>query len=613
MKVQAPGAARIQDILFFTIFLLYVWAGIDTRLIHHWQGPVFYTMPGFIDEFLKYPGGAAEYLHALIAQSYAWREWGAIVLTAQAAAVAALTQVYFKMLAGRALPLARFVPAALLLYFANLYYDRTPIMLALVAGLSSVILFVRLSRRWRSEAALAAAFVALLAASYYLAGVAIVIFAPAAALAGMARRPRFPVWVGYVLLAAALPAAVELSHWVYLPTSARDWFSYPDARRDLVLWSLYLFYPLTAVIALRRRSAAARRGTPGPKRLAAVAATVLLLAGLGGVAAASYRLCDRDHRQAELDYYSFSEDWPAVIEAAGKLATEDFNSLTRYEVNLALHETNRLGDDMFRFPQTGSMLLDLRVDSFLPYMIRVTDMCLRLGRANEAEHYGSEALIAGRSDPRIYRLMASVNMVKGQTAAARKFLTVLSYGAGSGAWARHYLSALDQDPQLAGDPRIQLLRRRMLRRDDMLLVWQRGDKANADIERLLLDQLEQDPSNRMAFEFLMGTYLLARDGAAVSALMPRIKDMTGPAYTGPGGRRRTPRHYQEAMAIFADMTGKAPNIEGFEIEPETLRRMAAFRQIVRQFPAKETAQAAAWNSFRDTYFFWVYFGSGDYR
>ncbi|MCX6631839.1 MAG: hypothetical protein NTW28_29875 [Candidatus Solibacter sp.] len=30
--------------------------------------------------------------------------------------------------------------------------------------------------------------------------------------------------------------------------------------------------------------------------------------------------------------------------------------------------------------------------------------------------------------------------------------------------------------------------------------------------------------------------------------MPRIADMTGAGYVEPGGRRRTPRHYQEAMA-----------------------------------------------------------------
>ena len=611
MQLERPRAERVGDIAFFAVFLAYVWVGIDTRLMYHWQGPVFSTIPGFLDDFLKYPGGPADYLYALIAQGYASRGWGAIVLTAQVAAVTALTEVYFATLAGHAIRLVRFVPAALLLYHANLYYDRTPIELALLLGLAAAILFVRLSRRWRSEAALLGLFAALLGAAYYIGGMALVFFAPAAVLMQIARRPRFPLWIGYLALAAALPAT-ELLHWIYMPVTARDWFMPLDSRLAIVYWGLYAFLTLGAAIPLLRRPKSAprkRRLVP----LAAVLWAVLPLLGLISVAAISYRLGARDRVLTTLDYYTLREDWPAVIDTSRSLSTTDFNSLARYEINLALHETNRLGDDMFRFPQTGAMLLDIRVDTFLPYMIRLTDMCLRLGRVNEAEHYGSEALIAARSDPRLYRLMAGISLVKGQTAVARKFLTVLTYGTDYGAWARQRLREMDHDPQLDGDAQVQLLRRRMLRNEDMFQVWQRGDKASADMERLLLDQLEQDPTNRMAFEFLMGAYLLARDGAAVSALMPRIKDMSGPAYAGSDGRRRTPRYYQEAMAIFADMTGKPVNIEGVEIQPETIERMNAFKRIVSQTPGKEAARQAAWDGYRDTYFFYALFGPGDYR
>jgi hypothetical protein len=240
-------------------------------------------------------------------------------------------------------------------------------------------------------------------------------------------------------------------------------------------------------------------------------------------------------------------------------------------------------------------------------------MYLRLGRVNEAEHFGSEALISGRLDPRIYRLLARVNMVKGQTAAARKFLTVLSYNLCYGSWARQRMHELDQDPQLASNQQVQLLRRRMLYTEDMLAVWQRADKATADMGRLLLDQLEQDPSNRMAFEFLMSAYLRASNLEAIRGLMPRIKDMTGPAYVGADGKRRTPRHYQEAMAIYSGITGRPVNIEAFEIQPETLQRMADFKRITGQAPSKELAKQAAWDKFRNTYFFYTAFGPGDYR
>jgi hypothetical protein len=458
------------------------------------------------------------------------------------AAVVALTEVYFTTLAGGALPLVRYVPALLLLSDFSLYSNRTPMAPALLVGLALAILFVRLSRRWSNGAALLAAFAAMLLAAYYLAGMAIVFFAPAAAMALRRASPR-----------------------------------------------------------------------PAKRRLAAGLATALPLLALCSVAALSYHLSARDRSLAALDYHCSHEDWPAVIDASRRLETGDFSSLTRYEVNLALYEMNRLGDDMFRFPQAGSLLPELHTDRILPHMLRITDLCLRLGRVDDAERFGSEAMVLRQSDPRICRLMAGVNLVKGQTGVARKFLTALSYEVGSGAWARQRLRDLDRDPQLNGDVDVQLLRRRMLRQDDVLPVWQRAGKPAGDMERLLLDQLEQDPSNRMAFEFLMGSYLVARDMAAIVAAMPRIKDITGPAYIGPGGRRRTPRHFQEAMAMYAASTGQPVNIDGLEIQPETMARLAVFKRIMDQSLTREAARDAAWTSFRDSYFFYFVFGPGDYR
>lgn len=60
MYIRRPAAPRVRDVAFFAAFAVYVWAGIDTRLIYHWQGPVFSTIPGFFGEFLKYSGGPAD-------------------------------------------------------------------------------------------------------------------------------------------------------------------------------------------------------------------------------------------------------------------------------------------------------------------------------------------------------------------------------------------------------------------------------------------------------------------------------------------------------------------------------------------------------------------------
>ncbi len=603
-KRRLPG--RPLDVAFLAGFLAYAYAGIDTRLIYHWQMPALYMTAGFAFDFLKYPGGILDYLYVLIAQTYVSQLGGALVLTGIAAAVTALSAFFC-----RTWPIVRFVPGILLLYCLNLYYDHTPVSTALLLGLGAAALLLRSNQKaplWK--------FIALVPVVYYLGGMALVVFAITAAGMQIARR-EYAKSVACLLLAAAVPFAVEKSRLIHIASSAGGWFIDPDSRKAAVWWCLYLFCGVAGFLWGRpvgepKRKPTVKR-TPAPRLWWSAAGAAAVLACMAAVAVFAWRANARDRRLAEIDYYTSHENWPEVIAVTSNLPAADFNSLTRYEVNLALYELNRLGDEMFRFPQTGSMVPGLRTEVFLPYMIRVTDLFLRLGRINDAEHFGNEAIILGQSDPRVLRLMADLNMVKGQTEAARKFLATLSEEAGSARWARGRLQELNHDADLSRYEPVQRLRRKMLRSDDLGPVWQNPDKPGADVNRLLLDQLEQDPTNRMAFEFLIGNYLLARDLPAARGVMPGIQSMTGAAYIGADGKRRTPRYYQEAMAMYGDASGKPVELPGLEIEPETLNRMAVFKRIMSQSANRDAAMQAAWSSFRDSYFFYYVFGPGDYR
>ncbi|MCL6543586.1 MAG: DUF6057 family protein [Bryobacteraceae bacterium] len=643
--------AYTQAALFFLAVFIYLRNGIDPRLIYHWQGPAFYTYPGFAGEFLRYPGGVADYLYGLIAQCYAWRDWGALVLTAEIAAACALGALLVQRPHGKTRLLPALVPALLLLYHANLYYDAAPVRIALVIGLGCAVAFGRLMPSANRPAAWFGLFAVFLAASYYSGGTALVFFAPLAACALWVRAaPNWPIAVRIFLCGAALavatglPVAVETYRLLEVRWPAASWFWSSDMSPVVVFWGLSLWAAAVAGMSLRRVASgvsggpaasdnagsaeAASRRTSGraqrsqaaggarlgaawrqAARLGQYAFTALLFGALAGVMGYSYQAAGRDRRLAALDYFTWSEDWEAAVRTAEALKPGEFNSLSRYQVNLALHELGRMGDEMFRFPQNGGPLLELQVNSFLPYMLHLTSMCLRLGRVNEAEHYGSEALVFRKTDPRVYRLLALTYLVKGQTEAARKFLTVLSYSPPDRRWANQKLQALQQDPQLSGDEQVQQLRRRRLQADDMLTVWQRANRTGPDIERLLLNLLERDSSNRMAFEFLMGYYLLNRDLQGFRGLAPRIAEMAGPGYVRPSGVRRTPRHYQEALALFIEMTGSSEKIAGVEIEPETVSRTARFKQVVARAGGKRAAMLEAREGFGDTYLYYYAFGS----
>jgi Family of unknown function (DUF6057) len=618
-RIPRQASPVIWDIAIVASVLAYCWCCTDTRLIYHCSGPVFYSTAWFVGRFLTYPGGPIQCLYAWMAQFYTSPVLGTLLLAAQIASAAILTGTYLRTLARNWCPysvscLLSLIPACLLLLQANLYYDRTPLALALALAMAISIVFARLVPSVRSETALAAAFVALLVLIYYAGGIAILFFAPSA-LVRLARMPR-TAGLAYLGAAAALPAAVERFHLAYMPVSAGQWLHFPDGMHAVVYGGLYGFYfvATAALVFLHPRGrevAAAHRREPShatPSRarwhFASPATAIALVAALGGLMTVCWRSNGLNRRLATIDYLAYREDWPGVIEAARHLTPAQSTPLTRYLTDRALYETGRLGDDLFGFPQATPLF------SAPPYpnrpvsfMLHVTDLYLELGRVNDAEHFGSDFMVDSADDPRLYRQMARIYLVTGQTAAARKFLTWLTCNRNFSAWARHYLDRLNGDPELAGDAEIGRLRRRMIRSDDMLPVWQRADMHGMDLERLLVDQLQQDPSNRMAFEFLMSTYLVDNNMKGILGLMPHFREPES-------SRSTAPRLYQEALAVYADITGANPDMPGVRIEPETFNRLATFKWTVSHAGGGDAAVQAAAAKFGDTFFFHALFGAG---
>ena len=91
--------------------------------------------------------------------------------------------------------------------------------------------------------------------------------------------------------------------------------------------------------------------------------------------------------------------------------------------------------------------------------------------------------------------MALINMVKGNTEAAKIYLKVLSKTLFDGDWADRYLAAIEADPELPGDERIGRLRSVALEKDHSTVFM--------PAELVYLTLLEENSKNKMAFEYLI--------------------------------------------------------------------------------------------------------------
>jgi hypothetical protein len=191
--------------------LVYALLGIDSKLLYDWQIPGFSTMPGFLAGFLTYPGGPIEYCARLLSQGYANVYLGALLITAQCAGLAVLTHTYIRLLIGRGIWFIGYIPAMLALCLINMYDHRLSLVLSILVGLLLACLFLLAVRRIRNGWLLLAVFVSMLLIGYYLADVAIVVFAPAAAIPQLWRRQPLVDHLGHQLPDSCGRAAVGQS------------------------------------------------------------------------------------------------------------------------------------------------------------------------------------------------------------------------------------------------------------------------------------------------------------------------------------------------------------------------------------------------------------------
>jgi hypothetical protein len=164
-------------------------------------------------------------------------------------------------------------------------------------------------------------------------------------------------------------------------------------------------------------------------------------------------------------------------------------------------------------------------------------------------------------------------------------------------WAQEHRTALAQDPSLPGDERIQQLRAFVSTSDFII-------SSRTTIEDILVHLLEQNPKNRMAFEYLMAHYLLIGNLEAFIANLPRLDDFN---YDG------IPRHYEEAAAFYLSQVAQQPELDGIIINEHTRRALDRFRQRAN---ALQGHPGAAWDAlapeFGNTYWFYCMFGVTTY-
>jgi len=640
------GASR--GLIFFALFYLYLWLGVDLRLMYHGAGiitnfPVFYKGWAFFVTFLSYPGGPLEYLSAFLSQLFYYSWAGALVVTVQAWLLSVCIDYLSKAVSLPRIRLIRFILPILLLILYTRYAYHFPTILAFLTAMLLVCLYLkmtlsqtappscfrkkagggctspRVSRRESGRRV--GTFLSLSIILYYLAGGAFLLFAVVCAIYELFFRSRWKTGLFYLLSIAVIPYVV--GHLIFcvsiidafcnmLPFSWKILYYESRKRGVTIVYLLYLLPPLTLLLfglwpILRKRLHFVRsrlKKEPAKKlrnkssnrpakifswyrhspKLRWVIESLLLLAVAGSAVFLSHD--ENLKTRFKVDYYAYHKMWLELLKSARRNPTNPFIA---HAVNRALYHTGRLNYDMFSWPQHPDYLF-LSDTKYKWVDWQIFDVYLDIGLVNIAENALTDCLEAIGGRPMVLQRLALINMVKANYDSARIYLGALGKTLFEANWAKYYLARLKSDPNLSEDKEIQRLRSLRLEKDFGYTY------TTVTVEKVLLQLLEKNRQNRMAFEYLMAWYMLNKHLGKLVQNIERLQDL---------GYLKLPTHYEEASLIYVYGTGKPLNLRGYQPNPQLRQQIEHFSRLLSSYGAdKQAAFKELSGKFSNTYFFY---------
>lgn len=562
----------------------YVWLRVEPLLEYHRYGPFFFRQREFLEPFLNRPGGLASYAAVFLAQLNGLNAVGALMFVLAECLVWLAARAGLARISGRAPSWATLLPLFVLLLLRNHYGCPVPAMsvgllLALAASAAQVWLPWRLP--WMATAA-SGLISGLL---FWLAGLwpSVVFAVLCAEFVGFQMR-NWRAGLGCLVLAWVGPLLAIGMGQLEMAGLVNPW---PKGVDWVLAATLYASVPMAgAVLALLSAPAS---GPPDPKpstrsRTPQPGQGLSVLVFLLGWSAVWLTFDQRQKLLSEIDYAANGGRYETVLAAAGRVKA--LNPPAKTRLQLALYHTGRLAEELFSF---HSLIENAPSEGVGEDSRAQSQSLFELGLVNDAEHMACEALVMEGDRPDLLRLLARINLLKDRPQAAQVFLNVLSLIPFQGepanaGWPK-------TDPQIPAAERALLagMRARMLTND----VVHDGLPAG----RLLDVLLAANPTNQMAFEYVMADCLLGLD---LKQAVEHLRLLDNFHYA------RIPRPYEEAVLLFQQTARVQVALPGRSIRPETVERFRQFKAAVQQFKGSAEDLAAMAARFGDTYWYFYY-------
>jgi len=550
----------------WVIFYLCTWLVIEPRFIYSSFGimrkmPAIRPENSLLQAVMERPGGMIETLSGFLSQFYYIPWVGAVIITVAAWALSwCLGQLLLLATDDRSRFL-RYLPALFLFMLYNQYEHVLGMALALLAALLSALGFEKLNLpRGIAKSGL---FVLFFAGLYLLTGGVCLIFAAVAALFAVFQHRDYVLAGGISFLSVVLSFFL---HGLLFDSGALPFFGdlpvmllgQTSSWVSLLRHCLFLSVPVILAAWFLGKPLRLHKFSLPRARLWSTAGLILLF--ILGIRISSNPEQKLLHKMI---HFARHEKWSQILQQAREMPRDLYNMYINYQINRALYHTGRLGDEMFAYVQNmaAQAIIALEDERYAMRDIAISDITLDMGALNISEHLAHELIEISGTSPFLVERLFWINFGKKQYENGRIFLNAFSKDLVHGKRGRDVQRRLKVDPQLTGSGKVRYLNAVVLEKD----------YANIDVETLLTVLLEKNRYNRMAFEYLMGYYLMTRQVDKVVENLGRLDDF---------GYTEIPVHYEEAIYLYALNTGEDVKLGWRSVRPDISERFGAFARIM---------------------------------
>lgn len=538
------------------------------------QIQLFLYTPGYIISYFEKPAGLAACSGDFLTQFFYLRGGGATVLALLFGVEWLLSAVVIKRITSTEMSglWATFPAMADWVLHCNTLHGVS-VSMGFIVTLCLFLIYMSASKRRISYAVLALVTIT----GYGLTGSLFLLF-PFLVVANDSAK-RNPEWLkGLIVFGVAFAMPLILRHH-YLLTPAQSYL-FPAFSKQSLLLPLALPVALTCAFFLKRFEQARFRliqvGLP-------CILVLLLTVGLKTQANINFE------KILSLDGETYFGNPGRVIELSKKYKLE--NRQASYFANMALARKGLLTESLMEFYQPSHLALFLPVDPAQHWQsIFVSNEVFYLvGDMNMAQH---SAMLGNTFSPytrssRMIKRLAEINMVNGDSAAATKYLRILTKTLFHRKWAEDRLNII----QLRVQENWLTEKRRQIPTADMLR------KSGSPLESLQF-HAEQNPENLIAVDYLLCYLLLDKELKAFREGFDQYYRKLN---------RSVPKVYAEALLVQLLASGASEQeAMSYSIDPETVKRFAAYTRIFDQTSGDINALK---KQFGQTYWFYYHFAS----